>query len=50
MACSTCKKKNTGNLESVSGKVSNINKGVIVFVLIWSALGVYGLITLISKI
>ena len=48
MACTSCKEKRKIKEEIIeSGEF--INKGVIWFVIIWSLLGGYGLITLISK-
>jgi hypothetical protein len=48
MACTICKEKKEFKEEIIkSGEF--IGKGVIWFTIVWSLLGVYGLITLISK-
>ena len=48
MGCTECKKK-TEFKEELDKTTSFVSKGVIVFTIIWTCLGVYGLITLISK-
>ena len=49
MACKECKKK--GELKDEVLKSGEfIGKGVIVFAIAWTLLGLYGLITLISKV
>jgi len=49
MGCTSCKQKRDIKEEMIkSGEF--INKGIIWFVIGWSLLGIYGLITLISKI
>jgi len=49
MACSGCKKKSLdGN--DMEKTMSIIGKGAIWFVIIWSALAIYGLISLIIDI
>ena len=50
MACSECKKKKSEINDLMRGNVTIINKGVVIFTIIWSLLSIYGLITLISKI
>ena len=49
MACKECKKKKELKEEIIeSGEF--VGKGVIVFAIAWTLLGLYGLISLISKI
>jgi hypothetical protein len=49
MGCTKCKEKRDIKEEIIkSGEF--INKGIIWFAIGWSLLGIYGLITLISKI
>jgi hypothetical protein len=49
MGCTSCKEKKDIKEEMIkSGEF--INKGIIWFAIGWSLLGIYGLITLISKI
>jgi hypothetical protein len=49
MGCTTCKEKSNIREEMVkSGEF--IPKGVIIFMIVWSILGVYGLYTLITKL
>jgi hypothetical protein len=50
MACSECKKKKSEINDIMRGNVKIINKGVVIFVIIWSSLAIYGLITLITQI
>ena len=48
MACKSCKEKREIKEELIkSGEF--VSKGVIWFVIGWSLLGIYGLVTLISK-
>jgi hypothetical protein len=49
MSCPECKKQETLN-KKYSEYQSGIGKGVIIFVVVWSLLAIYGAITLISKI
>jgi hypothetical protein len=48
MACSSCKKKELKEEVIKSGEF--VSKGVIIFAVIWSLLGIYGLYSLITKI
>jgi hypothetical protein len=48
MACSECKKN--GKLKDEANKAGQfVSKGVIIVFVTWTILGIYGLITLISK-
>ena len=47
MACSSCKKKELKEEIIKSGEF--VSKGVVIFTIIWSVLGIYGLYSLISK-
>jgi len=48
MACSTCKQK--GNTkEKIIQSTKFISKTIIWIAVVWAALGIYGLISLISK-
>lgn len=48
MSCTSCKEKKDIREELIkSGEF--VSKGIIWFVIIWSILGIYGLVTLISK-
>jgi len=49
MSCPECKKKETLD-KKFSEYQAGVGKGVIIFVVVWSLLAVYGAITLISKI
>ena len=52
MACSECKKKrlsNDNNMDAIVKTASTIGKYVIGFVIVWSALAIYGLYTLLFK-
>jgi hypothetical protein len=48
MSCKSCKKKNDFKQE-LENSGSFVGKGVIVFAVIWTGLGIYGLISLIQK-
>lgn len=48
MACSKCKKQE--QIEDFKKSTEFISKGVVIFVIIWSALSIYGAYTLISKL
>jgi len=48
MACSECKKKQSMK-EDISRVTEPFEKGVLVFVIVWGVLGLYGLVTLIGK-
>lgn len=50
MACSKCKKKNSDIRSEIERQTSSISKYVIVFMVIWSILAIYGLYSLISNI
>jgi hypothetical protein len=50
MACSKCKKKKLDLRSEIEKQTSFVSKGVIVFVIIWSVLAIYGLHSLISKV
>jgi hypothetical protein len=48
MSCTTCKQK--ANIkEEMNNAGSFVSKGVIIFAIVWSGLGIYGLISLIQK-
>lgn len=49
MSCTSCKEKKDirGELMKTTKMVS---KGIVWFIVIWTMLGIYGLVTLISKI
>ena len=47
MACSKCKKRE--QVEDFKKTTEFIDKGVVIFVIIWSALSIYGLYTIVSK-
>ena len=47
MACSKCKKQE--RLEEFKKTSEFVDKGVIIFVIIWSVFGIYGIYSLISK-
>lgn len=47
MACSKCKKKE--RVEEFKKTTEFVDKGVIVFVIVWSLFSIYGIYTLISK-
>ena len=48
MSCTSCKEKKELR-EEIIKSTEFVSKGVIWFVVIWSILGLYGLVTLISK-
>jgi hypothetical protein len=48
MGCTSCKKKNDFKQE-LENSSSFVSKGVIVFAIFWTGLGIYGLISLIQK-
>ena len=48
MACTTCKQKGKTK-EEIEKSVKSIGKAAIWIAIVWMALGVYGLISLISK-
>jgi hypothetical protein len=48
MSCTSCKEKRDIKEELIKSS-EFVSKGVIWFVVVWSILGIYGLITLISK-
>lgn len=48
MSCSSCKQK--GNFKDELEKSGSfVSKGVIIFAITWTGLGIYGLISLIQK-
>lgn len=47
MACSKCKKQE--QIEEFQKSTEFISKGVVIFVIIWSSLAIYGIYSLISK-
>lgn len=49
MSCTSCKEKRDIREELIKS-TGFVSKGILWFVIIWSLLGVYGLVTLISKI
>jgi hypothetical protein len=49
MSCESCKKKNDFQ-EEVKNSTSFVGKGVVVFVIVWTMLAIYGLVNLIQKI
>lgn len=49
MPCKECKKKDSGVINEIQTQVSLISKGVVVFMLVWSMLAIYGLYSLITK-
>lgn len=49
MSCKECKKKDSGVIDEIQTQVSLISKGVVVFMLVWSMLAIYGLYSLITK-
>ena len=48
MACSECK-KNSNLKEEINNTGKFVSKGVIITFIVWTILGIYGLISLISK-
>lgn len=50
MGCSKCKKKNMDIRSEIEQQTSFISKYVIAFMIVWSALAIYGLHCLITKI
>jgi hypothetical protein len=48
MACKECKKKSEFKEEMLKSS-EFVSKGIIVFAITWTLLGLYGLVTLISK-
>ena len=49
MSCETCKKKNTIK-EELDKSTEFVGKGVVIFAIVWTILGLYGLYSLIHKI
>ena len=49
MSCKECKKNDSGVIDEIQTQVSLISKGVVVFMLVWSMLAIYGLYSLITK-
>jgi hypothetical protein len=49
MSCDSCKKKESYT-EEVKNAGSFVGKGVIIFVVVWSLLAIFGLVSLIQKI
>ena len=47
MSCSTCKQKNLKT--EMEDTTKFVSSGIVIFAIIWSVLGIYGLITLIGK-
>jgi len=48
MACTTCKQKGKTK-EEIEKSVKSIGKKIIWIAVVWAALGIYGLISLIGK-
>lgn len=48
MACTKCKQRNKIK-EDIQNSVSSVSKTVVWVAVIWMVLGIYGLVTLISK-
>jgi hypothetical protein len=49
MSCTSCKEKKDIR-EELMKTTKIVSKGIIWFIVIWTMLGIYGLVTLISKI
>ena len=50
MACTNCKKKSSESYKDVYDKTNNFPKGIVIFVIVWSGLAIYGLYSLITNI
>jgi hypothetical protein len=49
MACTNCKKNSSESFKDVYDKTNSFPKGIVIFVITWSGLAIYGLYTIITK-